>query len=156
MYLQNPSAVQPAILLQHDASENGKPWIRNVVTIEGKERPKYTLREGLTVDTAPRPYMEDMVEITDYSSFRKGDRVPAVIGLRGERWGGSKDDIITKAEWNAQKWTIEMGRKLNTGHSDDIQFSLNSSPSYYRFVIIVRDGGKGYAISSPVSLELGR
>lgn len=35
---------------------------------------------------------------------------------------GSRADIRAKGSWSNGKWTIEFGRKLNTGHEDDIQF----------------------------------
>ncbi|KPA17206.1 Cytochrome c-552/DMSO reductase-like, heme-binding domain protein [Candidatus Magnetomorum sp. HK-1] len=36
----------------------------------------------------------------------------------------SRADIKAKGVWTNGKWTIELGRKLNTGHLDDIQFDI--------------------------------
>lgn len=36
---------------------------------------------------------------------------------------GSRADIVFGAVWNNGKWITEMGRKLNTGYDDDIQFT---------------------------------
>jgi hypothetical protein len=143
---------KPAVLtVQHDAHPNDKPWIRNSITVDGKEVPRYKYKAGKDIDNTPRPYMEDVEEITDYSSFKPGDRAPYVVGIKGAVWGGSKDDILAKGTHEGDTWTVEMGRKLDTGNDDDIQLKAGNS---YTFVIIIRDDSKGYAISTPIKLSL--
>jgi hypothetical protein len=36
---------------------------------------------------------------------------------------GSRADVRAKGEWSNKQWTIEFGRKLNTGHDDDVTFT---------------------------------
>ncbi len=69
---------------------------------------------------------------------RKGDAGKAayssnlVRGMQGDRirkynWNmpeGSRADIRAKGVWQNGSWTIEFGRKLNTGNGDDIQFEV--------------------------------
>jgi hypothetical protein len=139
-----------ALVVQHDAYPNGKPWIKNETTIDGKRVPQYKYKAGLTMDTTPRPYMEDVELIADYSTFKPGDRAPYVVGIKGATWGGSKDDIITKGDNVNGAWTVEFARALDTGNPDDVRLVLGDETS---FAIIVRDDGKGYAISGPVTLR---
>ncbi len=49
----------------------------------------------------------------------KGDRVPY---FQNRLPKGSRADIRAKGSWRNGKWTVEFGRKLKTGHKDDIQF----------------------------------
>lgn len=143
------------LTVQHDAYTNGKPWIKNVTKVNGETVPMYKYKEGLNPENTPRPYQEDVELITDYSSFKAGGKAPYVIGIKDATWGGSKDDIVTKGINDGTSWTIEFARKLDTGYPDDIEFDVKS-PSDYAFVVIVRDGGKGYAIGSPVFLKFGK
>lgn len=48
-----------------------------------------------------------------------GDRLSHYINQTPKE---SRADIRAKGSWSAGKWTVEFGRKLNTGHEDDIQF----------------------------------
>ena len=48
-----------------------------------------------------------------------GDTVPR---YRQVQPAGSRADIRAKGRWDEGIWTIEFGRKLMTGHSDDVQF----------------------------------
>ncbi len=54
---------------------------------------------------------------------------------------GSTGDISAKGVWSNGKWTLEFSRKLNTGHSDDVQFH-NMDKSYY-FGIAIHDSSEG-------------
>lgn len=38
---------------------------------------------------------------------------------------GSRADIKAKGMWREGRWTIEFGRKLKTGHRDDVQFTID-------------------------------
>ncbi len=40
---------------------------------------------------------------------------------------GSRADIKAKGKWKNGIWTIEFGRALDTGNSDDIRFELNNN-----------------------------
>jgi hypothetical protein len=140
------------LAVQHDAHDNQTPWIKNETSVNGQDAPKYMLKPGLDITTTPRPYREDVVEVTDYASFKAGDRAPFVVGIKGAAWGGSKDDIIPKGKNVNGVWLVEFSRALDTGHDDDVKLSTAKTAT---FVIVVRDDGKGYAVSRPVTLKLG-
>ncbi len=142
---------EKALTVQHDSYNGGKPWIKNETIVNGNTVPMYKYKAGLNLDNTPRPYMEDVEVITDYASFRPGDRAPYVVGIKGAKWGGSKDDIITKGTNDNKTWTVEFARKLDTGNSDDVKLISGDDTT---FAMIVRDDGKGYAISGPVTLRL--
>lgn len=141
----------PTIFVQHDADLDGKPWIKNEVFKNGVAMPVYKYKSGLTLENMPRPYMDDVEIIQDYSSFKAGDRAPFVIGVKDAKWGGSKDDISTKGVNESGAWSVEFSRKLDTGNSDDIKLSAGKTVSFF---LIVRDDAKGYATSMPVTLRL--
>ncbi len=48
-----------------------------------------------------------------------GDTVPR---YRPVEPAGSRADIRARGRWHAGTWTIEFGRRLATGHADDVQF----------------------------------
>ncbi len=146
----SPKPGERALTVQHDAYSNGKPWVKNETTLDGKPAPIYKYKAGLDLDNTPRPYMEDVEAITDHTAFKPGDRAPYVVGIKGAAWGGSKDDIITKGQNEAGTWTVEFTRKLDTGHPDDVALIRGEGTS---LAIIVRDDGKGYALSGPVVLR---
>ena len=138
--------VPAELTVQHDASLRSKPWVTN----KGSDgRPMYRLKDGLTMDNTPRPFMEDVVAINPGDVFEAGQREPFVVGVKGATWGGSKDDIITHGTWKDGVWTVEFSRKLDTGFADDIKFVPGSAAT---FAVIVRDDSKGYAESVPVTL----
>jgi hypothetical protein len=138
--------------IQHDQHDNQTPWIKNETSVNGQDAPKYMLKPGLSIDTTPRPYEEDVTEVTDYTAFKAGDRAPFVVGIKGAAWGGSKDDIIPKGKNVNGVWLVEFARALDTGHDDDVKLIPAKNAT---FVIVVRDDGKGYAVSRPVTLKLG-
>lgn len=141
----------PMLTVQHDEHPNVKPWISNVAIVDGKESPRYKYKAGYDVKNKPRPYMDEVEEITDNSMFAAGDTAPYVIGIRNAIWGGSKDDILAKGTHPGDIWTVEMGRRLDTGHDDDILLKEGGS---YTLVVVIRDDGKGYSISAPITLQL--
>lgn len=51
---------------------------------------------------------------------REGDLVPSV--RQTGKAAGSVADVDAKGVWKAGNWSLEMGRKLNTGHPDDAVF----------------------------------
>jgi hypothetical protein len=147
-YNNNPAS--PAVVVQHDAYLNDKPWIRNEQTVGGKTVPIYMYKPGKTLANTPRPYQEDVEPITDNTAFHAGDQEPYVVGIKGAVWGGSKDDILTKGKTTGGVWTVEFARALNTGHADDIRLVAGQNAT---FAVIVRDDHKGYALSMPVTMR---
>ena len=150
IFKQSAKPGEKALTVQHDAYTNGKPWIKNETTIDGKPAPLYKYKQGLTLENTPRPYMEDMEAIADYTAFKAGDRAPYVVGIKGVVWGGSKDDIITKGVNDNRSWTVEFARARDTGYSDDVTLIPGEETT---FAVIIRDDGKGYALSGPVILK---
>ena len=52
---------------------------------------------------------------------------PVVDRFENQMPSGSRADIVAKGHWENGLWTIEFARRLNTGHSDDIQFDIKTS-----------------------------
>lgn len=146
-----------------DSYDSGVPFVRNQLTawtssssVSGVAQkgdwPLYMLSPGLTIENTPYPTEDQMVEITDYSIFNKGDKIPRTIFVTGQTWGGSMDDIDGRASWSNGIWTVEMGRKLNTGHDDDIVFKTGDNKSY-SFGVLVRADGRTIRPSPPATLR---
>ncbi len=57
---------------------------------------------------------------TLYTAF-KGERVPKYAQ---QQPGGSRADIRAKGVWRDAAWTIEFARALDTGHADDVRFTV--------------------------------
>lgn len=55
---------------------------------------------------------------------------PQIPKFRFQEPTGSRADVRAKGTWKDGVWTIEFGRKLQTGHDDDVQFEI---PRTYRF-----------------------
>lgn len=137
--------------------ENG-PFIINGYDVN---RPVYKLKDGLSSTEVPYPTEAQLTPITDYSVFAKGDRLPYFILVEakiadGVIYGGSRDDIKIGAVWTGEKWSVELERKLNTGHPDDVQFSPKSGQSYTFALGVkgksVRDFSETYG-SKPITLR---
>ena len=54
-----------------------------------------------------------------------GDRVPQYLPGRPS---GSAADVRAKGKWSDGRWTLELSRRLNTGHDDDTP--LDTTRSY--------------------------
>lgn len=151
------------LLVRHDSMTLGVPFILNQKTAgvipEGADeavatdKPVFMFKPGKTIKNTPYPTPDDMVEITDYSVFKKGDQISWIIYKRGSEWGGSVDDVDGKAVWSQGKWTVETGRKLATGHNDDIKFNpVKGKSASYDFSVLVRSDGKTIRYGPPATL----
>ena len=92
--------------------------------IKAKE---HTARDGKPVWIARPEDGGDTVEKkqTAPSEF-KGDRVAQYLpGTPTD----SAADVRAKGAWNNGTWTLELSRKLNTGHKDDTQFDIRQAYS---------------------------
>ncbi len=69
---------------------------------------------------------ENSMLIEDYSIFKKGQIIPGHIV---RPLTGSRGDIRARGRHKNGMWTLELKRALNTGNTDDVQFSL--AKSYY-------------------------
>jgi hypothetical protein len=138
------------LINQHDQYPNVAPWVLNKAP--DWSQPIWRLRDGLTIKEDPYPVRTDMVDIAGYKP-QPGEVQPFIIySSRQARWGGSKDDIDGAESWSRGFWTVEMGRPLNTGHADDIQFAPEKR-TVYTFGLLVRRGGSQYEPTGPVSFE---
>jgi len=115
---------------------------------EAKKAPKFTWR-GTPAD--PRILLKsDAVEITDYSKFKAGDRLPREVLAP---FVGSRGDVSARWLWANGVWTLEVRRALDTKHADDVQFTdLTKS---YNFAIAVHDndGDENHSFSGPYALK---
>ena len=87
-----------------------------LTSVSGKKR--YLMRIGDEGASADKKRI-----VIDY----QGDVVDQYESVIPE---GSRADVRAKGVWKNGVWTVEFGRKLNTGHSDDIQFDPASSKKY--------------------------
>ncbi len=167
-YLMSPTTQEPVIWVQWDAFDNpGILALNTTIWREAQkasaglpaepideEEPVFMYQDGLNMSNTPYPFEDQMVEITDYSSFEKGDEIPWVMFNRefNGSWGGSRADIDGKMTWSDDEWTVEMGRKLNTDHPDDLAFDRTSEEPIY-FGVLVRFDGRTIRYSVPVKIE---
>jgi hypothetical protein len=127
---------QGAMNAKNEASMGPDPSVQDgPFDQNGTDMPVYRLKDGLEVNQVPYPTRDQLVPITDYSIYKTGDRLPYFIVNRatmddGIVYGGSRDDIRAGGGWINGKWSVEISRKLNTGHKDDIQFTAKSGNTY--------------------------
>lgn len=158
-YLKDPGNTKPRLIRRHDEFTRRSPIILNytIDLKDGKIRPKYQYKDGLTVESTPYPFVYEVEEITDYSRFTAGARLPFIIFYPfSEKWGGSRDDISGKGVWKNGRWTVEMKRKLSTGNKDDVDFvTEDRKGNPVTFAIAVFDRTiVGHKTSKPVRFEL--
>lgn len=96
---------------------------------EGKAK-SYEARNGKTIWIAR---LADTGESTEKKqpppATHQGDRVPQYVEASPS---GSVADVRAKGVWAEGRWTLELGRKLNTGHADDTVFDPKRS---YRMAV---------------------
>ncbi|MFA5867267.1 MAG: ethylbenzene dehydrogenase-related protein [Actinomycetota bacterium] len=158
-FLKFPNSVPPRIFRRHDYFTERAPMDLNYATdpADGKKKPKYMLKPGLTVDTTPYPFIDQVEKIEDYGVFKAGDRQPYIIFFPfTAKWGGSRDDISGKGVWRDGRWTVEFKRSLDTGQTDDIQFKVKKGEiRYYVFDVAVFDRTiTDHKYFGPISLEI--
>ncbi|MEE9151210.1 MAG: ethylbenzene dehydrogenase-related protein, partial [Thermoplasmata archaeon] len=110
---------------------------------EDKTGPKYYEPNPSDLDDATFIFQSEIdkgeaIEITDETTFTWGGTVPGFIL---EKPVGSRGDIIAKGVWRDGVWNLELKRKLNTGHEDDVHFDIAQT---YRFGIAVMDNAGGF------------
>ena len=83
-----------------------------------------------------------------YTEFA-GQSVPKYIV--SQNVSGSVADVKAKGDWKDGVWTLEMARKLDTGHADDVTFEVGRS---YQFSIAVFDhrGDDKHSVSAVFTL----
>lgn len=94
----------------------------------------YTARDGRTVWIARPEDAGDTVEKKQPApAEHQGDRVPQYLPGTPS---GSQADVRAKATWADGWWTLELERKLDTGHADDTAFDREL---VYRMAVATHD-----------------
>ncbi|MFA5867265.1 MAG: ethylbenzene dehydrogenase-related protein [Actinomycetota bacterium] len=144
MRSRSPYVLSTLIEVYPDALTGSWPVTINARDIHklAPGQPRDMYRIGGTIETLPYPKVTDMIPITDYAGFKNGDNLPFII-FKGESWRGSVGDIEAHARWEKGRWTVEMARKLDTRHGDDIVFKPDPSGTvWYYFSPLVRTDGQ--------------
>lgn len=83
-----------------------------------------------------------------------GNKVPFFAHIPGRilsaPGGPSWNDIKGKGTWANGAWTVELGRKLNTGHKDDVQFEVGKD-YYFDMYIKTRQPGESAHAQVPLT-----
>lgn len=111
------------------------------------KRPKYTFSKG---KGGPVLLKSKAKKVADGQGFTAGMVVPREVL---ERPKGSRGDISAKGIWKKKKWTLELGRALNSGQKDDVQFTDLSRPYYFGISVHNNAGGSNHATSKVVELQ---
>jgi hypothetical protein len=101
----------------HVLAPNPGKKAKELISRSGKKR--YLMRLG----DAGKPAQKKRI-LTDYQGDVENQYESAVPD-------GSRADIKTRGVWKDGRWTVEFGRKLNTGHADDIQLDSASGKKYH-------------------------
>lgn len=64
--------------------------------------------------------------------------------------GPSWNDIAARGEWRNGLWTVELSRKLNTGHNEDVQFDVTKE-CYFAMYIKTRQPGEAAHAQVPTT-----
>jgi hypothetical protein len=77
------------------------------------------------------------------------DNATLIPGFYSSRPTGSRGDVEAKGTFAGGAWTVEWGRPLDTGNSDDIQFDDTSADAEYFFGVAAFDdtGGMSHTYS---------
>ncbi len=165
-----------SITLKFDNGDSGTKqwWTRNPNAAseeekaQGIKKPALMLKPGTELDENSFPNEKDMTPIIDYSVFKAGDRIPLLMffNLESEknlndfpdgRPSGSRVDLKGKGVFEDVTYTLEFGRKLNTGNDDDVQFKpkANNAVAGNIFALAIFDDTRfDHSISDPVTLVL--
>ncbi|MEG3638153.1 ethylbenzene dehydrogenase-related protein [Magnetococcus sp. PR-3] len=95
-----------------------EPLPRAQIIMDEKGQTRYLRRRG---DKGEAAYQ--IVTVPAY----QGDEIRGIIHKIPL---GSRADVIAKGQWKDGFWTVEFARQLQTGHSDDLNFSTDL---YYHF-----------------------
>lgn len=136
---------QEALAISNDES-TGKPTV---------DQPYLMYKPGLDLANTPYPYEDQLTLIPDGTKWKKGDKLPWVYFSRelAGKWGGSRSDITGKMAWRNGWWTVEFGRKIDTGNADDLAFKSGQA-SQVTFGVLVRRDGKTIKYSPPAKFEM--
>ncbi len=154
-------SVDPTLMKAARKRDQGDPgFLKNgyktAVERIAPTRPTKKLIDNLTVADTPYPTSEQVEDITSFKVFKAGDKEPFIYFTGTPT--GSAADVLGHGVWKDGWWYLEVSRKLDTGHRDDIPFKPSRTPEYYMFGLAVFDHTEPppikHGTSAPVSLEL--
>jgi len=95
-------------------------------TKEGQNTPPFALPNN---KPAPPYWIMDAEKVEfDDSQYQANDEVPGIVVAP---FTGDRGDIGAMAVWNNGLWTVEWGRKLDTGSKTDVQFTDLAGAYYF-------------------------
>ena len=111
---------------------------------------KHTARNGKEIWIARPGDKGDKL----YKSQRPIDNIGATVPryLPNKAAKGSVADVKSAAVWENNKWTLELSRRLNTGHDDDVVFKKGNS--YKGGVAVFNHTGDDHHSTGPFVLEI--
>jgi hypothetical protein len=170
-YVQSPETGSPLMQLKWDGFDtsfmlfiNTTGW-RESIRLSAEQappageapedQPYMMYKEGMTLKNTPYPFEDQLIEIPEGTSFKKGDKLPWVYFRREEagRWGGSRDDVTGMMAYADGYWTVEFKRALDTKHGDDIAFKEGDEVT---FACLVRSDGKTVRYSEPAVVAFAK
>ncbi len=123
---------------------SGEPGKKATQITSRTGKTRYLMRLGDTGKAAQAKQV-----LVDY----QGDVVPQYVSQVPE---GSRADVQAKGVWSKGFWTIEFARKLDTGNSDDVQFSTSPGSKFLFGVSIKSCYGEPLDDSMPNYYGQGR
>lgn len=81
---------------------------------------------------------------------RGGDRLPSFEVVKAP--AGSIADVQAKGRWAAGKWSLELSRKLDTGHPDDVQFAAGRK-LFGQIAVFNRGADENKSVSEPLLFD---
>lgn len=106
--------------------DKSKGYVDNLT--EDKKMPAFMPAGEFTKDGAPGFILDSAKVPFDASLFKPGDRLPSIIITKFLEDGG---DIAAGWKWADGMWTLEFGRKLDTGSKYDVAFKDLSATYYF-------------------------
>jgi hypothetical protein len=99
---------------------------------EDKKLPAFMAPDGGAKDGSPGYILDSEKVAFDDTLFAAGDRIP---GILKSEIVGDRGDIAASWKYADGAWTLEFGRKLNTGSETDVQF--DAMDGVYHFGVAV-------------------
>ncbi len=109
--------------------------------------------QRLTLDQIYYLSPDTMVEFDSSRTWRDGDAIPRRY-IREPK--GSRADITSKSQWIDGWWTVELRRKMDTGHPDDKPFREFRTYNLAFAFFTNATGNRFHYITFPVQLGLGQ
>lgn len=158
----NPEAEKAGGFDKDEGYKTNRGYANNGQEIKGVKVPAYWKPfsgSGGTIVGDPRFLLQSEIDaglakkITGFDpatgalTDETGAVVPSWVLIPGyilsQPAGPSWNDIAARGTWLGDVWTVEMARKLVTGHADDVQFDDLAATYYFDGYIKTRQPGAG-------------